>query len=340
MVGCLYHQWQADEPLVPGNLSPSTSPQPRTIRPWESSVPRGQAHVGSTLGPCRDKDVTSTGGSGSVLTSCPPSQGVCTQELTWCSIPSRPSKSTRRHCCPRAQRGDRLEEKHCSLKPWGLWEHCAAGWGGCCLALEHWPLTGCRTRPGPPLGVGPDTIPALSPQPRAQPSLHLVQCPRQLARGSPAQPASTPAARPQAGCGQLGQPWPGPQGFGPGSWRLTPGLGLTWPSTRKGSIKAATRRHQRSPHLRGLPAASRGAQGSPSCPLRPQMGPDSCGPAVLLTDTAYHRCPPPTDMIPSTSLTEAAGNVLWGLRAEAPCPSATECQSPACPWASGTEPPH
>lgn len=124
----------------------------------------------------------------------------------------------------------------------------------------------------------------------------------------------------------------GPQGFGLGSWRLTPSLGLTWPSTRKGSIRAAIRRHQLSPHLRGLPAASRGAQGSPSCPLRPQMGPDSCGPAVLLPDTAHHRCPPPTDMIPSTSLTEAEGNILWGLRAEAPCPSGAERQSPACPW--------
>lgn len=72
----------------------------------------------------------------------------------------------------------------------------AGGWG-CCLGPEHWPLRGCRARPGPPLGVGPDTIRALSLRPQARPSLHLVQRPRQPARGRPAQLAGTPGARPQ-----------------------------------------------------------------------------------------------------------------------------------------------
>lgn len=78
----------------------------------------------------------------------------------------------------------------------------AAGWG-------HWPLRGCRTRPGQALRAQPTQsrfVPAVS----AQPSLHLVQSPRQPAQGSPARPAGTPGRRAAA----ASFPWPGPWALG------------------------------------------------------------------------------------------------------------------------------
>lgn len=81
----------------------------------------------------------------------------------------------------------------------------AAGWG-------HWPLRGCRTRPGQALRAQPTQsrfVPAAS----AQPSLHLVQSPRQPAQGSPARPAGTPGRRAPAAQLSLARTL----GFGPGS---------------------------------------------------------------------------------------------------------------------------
>ena len=98
-------------------------------------------------------------------------------------------------------REENPEEEGRFLGPWGA---------PSCPALKHWPLRGCRTRPGPPL--------------RAQPGQSLL-CPRGL-RPSPASalsrvrgswpgsptrwPAALPGAAPQAGHGQLQQPQPGP----------------------------------------------------------------------------------------------------------------------------------
>lgn len=192
---CLHHPW-AVEPLVPGTLSPSTSPQTRTRRPWESSVPCGQAQVGSAPGPCADKDVAGTGGSGSVLTSSPPAR-VCGPRISCGVLCFRvPSKRTRRDPAAPGHSEETARKRSAALGRRGAFGSTGRGWG-CCLGPEHWPLRGCRARPGPPLGVGPDTIRALSLQPQARPSLHLVQRPRQPARGSPAQLAGTPGARPQ-----------------------------------------------------------------------------------------------------------------------------------------------
>ena len=102
--------------------------------------------------------------------------------------------------------------------------------GRCCPAPEHWPLRDCRARPGPPLRVGPDTIPALSLQPLSQPSLHPVQCPRQSCSASrhgwDKASGRARAARPSSAR---------TRGSGPGSWRPISGPGLTWPGTQKGS---------------------------------------------------------------------------------------------------------
>lgn len=211
--------------------------------------------------------------------------------------------------------------------------------GGCCPAQNTGPSEAAARGRGHLSGWGP-TQSLLCP-------CGLCPSPASVlpsARGSPAQPAGTARAGPRAGAGSAAGLSPGPRRWA----RLVgahfrPGADLARP--REGLHQSSCGRHQLSPHLRGLPTESRGARGwgRLSHPLRPQMGPDRCGPAVLPPDTAHNRCALLADVIPSMSLREAAGNPGPGVggRGGAQRASAADRQSPAALLcARSTEPPH
>lgn len=221
----------------------------------------------------------------------------------------------------------------------------AGGRGGGLPAAgsEHWPLRGRKTRPGPPRRARP-TQSLLCPAAPAQPSLHLVQSPRQPASG-------TPGARPQAARPCL----VGTRDFGPGSQRPSPGLppsaGPLRPPTGDG--EADRTRHRRgSPELlsgtadlphTGLPAETWAAQRPPNPeqpgtlpPPRPRCtltGASCCPPA---RPQAQQMCPPPT---PNPWAPQKLQATLLLREPEAQSPAAAGRQSLGCASRQDAEPP-
>lgn len=208
MVGCFHHQWQAAEPLVPGTLSPSTSPQPRTIRPWESSVPRGQAHVGSAPAPAWTRMWQAWG------------KRLCPHKLhpqPGC-VPSGSHVVLYASVSPRNPPGAPLPQGT-ARRPAGreaLFSEAAGPSGAQCCGLGVL-LPGSRTLAPQRLrnkawatsqgGAqhNPCFVPAAS-GPAQPPSCPVSEA---AGPGQPCQPAGTAGARPRAECGQLGRPWPG-----------------------------------------------------------------------------------------------------------------------------------
>ena len=229
-----------------------------------------------------------------------PSQG-CPRTPRWCW--TRTDLGTLTH--PRAQ--GRNRGAAASRGPEGREESpeeegCFLGLCGApsCLALEHWPLRGCRTRPEPPPRAQPGQSPLCPPRPQPQSSLRLVPSPRQLAR----QPCL--AAGSSAWGSAPGRPWAAPmtpaRTWALGSQRPTPGLppsagrpgclgqpagdggaGQVWhwgglpcracpevpAHSVSGDFLQSPRQHQ------GPPTGA----GGPSPPLSPAVGPGRCWPA-------------------------------------------------------------